>query len=78
LDQHGLRKKIITCLKDDRLNLNAMTSALIYVVSCEVLKMYLKVSKGLCFGYVFFKACQYATKYEKNCKGFKYVSMKFA
>jgi hypothetical protein len=42
-------------LKDERLNLNAMRSSLIYVVSCEVLRIDLKVSKGLVLGMFFLK-----------------------
>lgn len=68
LDQHGLKKKIITCLKDERLNLNAMTSALIYVVGCEVLRMDLKVSIGLVLGIFFLKLVNMPQNMKKFAK----------
>jgi hypothetical protein len=37
LDEYGLRKKIITYVKDEGSNLNALTSALNFVVNCETL-----------------------------------------
>jgi hypothetical protein len=48
LDFFGLRKKIITFIKDEGVNLNAMTSALKSIVSCDILG--LKESfNGSCF-----------------------------
>jgi hypothetical protein len=35
LDKYGVRKKIITYVKDERSNLNAMIGALKFVVNCE-------------------------------------------
>jgi hypothetical protein len=35
LDKYGLRKKIITYIKDEGSNLNAMTGALKFVINCE-------------------------------------------
>jgi hypothetical protein len=37
LDKCGLRKKIIAYVKDEGFNLNAMTIALKFVVSCQFL-----------------------------------------
>jgi hypothetical protein len=52
LDFFGLRKKIITFIKDERVNLNAMTSALKSIVSCDILG--LKESfNGSCFRHFF-------------------------
>jgi hypothetical protein len=64
LDKYNLRKKIITYVKDERSNLNAMIDALKSVVNYESLR--LKESfQGTCFGHVFSKACQYGTIEEK-------------
>jgi hypothetical protein len=32
--------------------------------------------QGICFGHVFFKACQYLTTNEKVCKKLRFISMK--
>jgi hypothetical protein len=60
LDQYDLRKKIITYVKDEGANLNAMTKTLKFVVNCEVLGM-AKSFQGTCFGHAFSKACQCKT-----------------
>jgi hypothetical protein len=39
LDKHDLRKKIITYVKNERFNLNIMTVALKYVLSCDILNL---------------------------------------
>jgi dihydropteroate synthase len=39
LDKYGLRKKIIAYVKDERFNLNAMTSALKYAINYEYLRL---------------------------------------
>ncbi len=39
LDSFGLKKKIITFAKDERVNLNAMTSILRFIVSCDILRL---------------------------------------
>ncbi len=65
-------------MKDEELNLNAITSALIYVASCEVLKMEVKVSKGLVLSMFFLKLVNMPQNMKKFAKGFKYVSIKFA
>jgi hypothetical protein len=65
LDEYGLRKKMMACMKNVRSNLNVMIIALKYFGSCDVLE--LKESfQETCFGHVFSKAYQYATKDEKG------------
>jgi len=39
LDKYGLRKKIITYVKDDGSNFNAMTTTLKAIVNCESLNL---------------------------------------
>jgi len=74
LDSFGLRTKIITFVKDEVLNLNAMTFALRFLMSCDILG--LKESfNGSCFGHVFFKGCQYGIVEEKVCKDMIFVSI---
>jgi hypothetical protein len=60
LDQYDLRKKIITYVKDEGANLNAMTIILKSMVDCEVLGME-ESFQGSCFGHLFYKTCQYGT-----------------
>ncbi len=67
LDSFGLRKKIITFVKDEVVNLNAMTFALRLLMSCDILG--LKESfNGCCFGHVFSKGCQYGLLKRKFVK----------
>ncbi len=54
LDSFGLRKKIITFVKDEGANLNAMTLTLKSVVSCDTLGLE-EIFNGNCFGHVFFE-----------------------
>ncbi len=54
-----------------------MTSALKFVIKCEVLSLD-ESFQGVCFGHAFSKACQYATTKEKVCKNFKFVLIKYA
>jgi hypothetical protein len=39
LDAYGLKNKIITYVKDEGSNLNALTNALKFVVKCEALRL---------------------------------------
>jgi hypothetical protein len=39
LDEYGLRKKIIACVKNEGAKLNAMTITLKSMVSCEILSL---------------------------------------
>jgi len=75
LDKFGLRKKIIAYVKDEGSNLNVMTSILKFVVLYETLGLQENFN-GICFWYVFPKACQYATTNEKFYKNLKYVYIK--
>jgi hypothetical protein len=54
-----------------------MTNALKFVVSCESIGLE-ESFKGIYFGHVFSKACQYDTIKEKVCKNLKYAFIKFA
>jgi len=56
LNQYDLRKKIIAYVKNEGANLNAMTTALKFVVDCEVLGLEESFQRT-CFGHAFFKAC---------------------
>jgi hypothetical protein len=77
LDSFGLRKKIITFVKDEVVNLNATTFALRFLMSCDILG--LKESfNGSCFGHVFSKGCQYGIVEEKVCKDMIFMSIKNA
>ncbi len=75
MDKYGLRKNIIAYVKDEGFNLNAMTSALKYVVNCEFLRLE-ESFQGTCFGHAFSKACQNGIVEEKVYKKLKYVSIK--
>jgi hypothetical protein len=58
LDQYDLRKKIVTYVKGEGANFNAITTTLKFVVNYEVFGME-ESFQGICFGHAFFKACQY-------------------
>jgi hypothetical protein len=75
LNKFGLRKKIIAYVKDEGFNLNAMTFALKFVISCETLNLQENVN-STCFGHVFSKTCQYAIINEKVYRNLRYVSIK--
>ncbi len=77
LDKYGLRKKIITYVKDEGSNLNVMTTTLKVVVKCEPFGLE-ESFQDTCFGHAFSKACQYRTTKEKVCKDLKYVYIKSA
>ncbi len=75
LDSFGPKKKIIAFVKDEGVNLNAMTSITRFIVNCDILR--LKESfNGNCFGHVLSKGCQYGIIEEKVCKNMKFVSIK--
>jgi hypothetical protein len=69
LDSFGLKKKIIAFVKEEGVNLNAMTSIARSIVNCF---------NGNCFGHVLSKGCQYGIIEEKVCKNMKFVSIKNA
>jgi hypothetical protein len=58
LDKYGFRKKIITYVKDEGSNLNAMIITLKVVVNYKPLGLE-ENFQGTCFGHAFSKACQY-------------------
>ncbi len=58
LDKYGLKEKIITYVKDERLNLNALTIALKVVVNNDSFGLE-ESFYNTCFWHVFSKACQY-------------------
>ncbi len=64
LDSYGLKKKIVTYVKDEGSNMNTMATTLKSVVSCDILGSE-ESFQGTCFGHAFSKA---ATIEEKNCK----------
>ncbi len=64
-------------MKDEGSNLNIMIIALKSIVSCDMLGLE-ESFQGNCFGHAFYKACQYATIEEQNCKYLRYVSIKAA
>jgi hypothetical protein len=75
-DQYGLRKNIISYVKDKWSNLNVMTIiSLKSIVKCQVLP-FNENFQGICFGHVFSKACQYLTTNEKVCKKLKFIYIK--
>jgi len=57
LDKYGLRKKIHCLCQNEGFNINAMTTTLKYVVSCESLGLE-ELFEGTNFGHGFSKACQ--------------------
>jgi len=75
LDKYALKKKIITYVKDEGSNFNAMTSALKFIVNCESLGLE-ESFQGTCFGHAFSKACSYGIVKEKIYINLKYVSIK--
>jgi hypothetical protein len=70
-----LREKIIAYVKDEGFNLNTMTIILKFVVNYNILRLQ-ESFQGSCFGHAFSKACLYASKNEKVCKGLKYEFIK--
>jgi len=75
LDSFGLRKKIITFVKNEGVNLNAMTLALRSIVSCHILRLE-ESFNGSCFKHVFSKACQYGIVEDKVYKDMGFMQLK--
>jgi hypothetical protein len=67
LEKYGLKKKIITYVKNDWSNFNAMTIELKAIVNYESLGLEERF-QSICFGHAFSKACQYAIVKENVCK----------
>jgi hypothetical protein len=62
-------------VKDEGVNLNAMTMVFKTVINCDILGVEESLN-GTCFVHVFSKTCQYATTEEKVCKNQKFISIK--
>jgi hypothetical protein len=62
-------------VKNEGVNLDAMTMALKIVVNCDILGLE-ESFNGTCFGHVFSKTYQYAIIEEKICKNLKFISIK--
>jgi hypothetical protein len=75
LDSFGLRKKIITFVKDEGANLNAMTLALRSIMSCDILRLE-ESFNGSCLKHVFSKACQYGIVEDKVYKDMGFMQLK--
>jgi hypothetical protein len=75
LDSYNLRKKIIVYVKNEGVNVDAMTMAFKIVINCDILGLE-ESFNGTCFGHVFSKTCQYAIIEEKICKNLKFISIK--
>jgi hypothetical protein len=67
-------KKNLTCVKDERSNLNTMMATLKLVVSYETLGVVESFQKT-CFGQA---SLRLATSKNKMCRNFKYVSLKIS
>jgi hypothetical protein len=74
--QLWFKEKNIAYVKDKSSNFNTMTDALKSIVKCESIGLE-EIFQGSHFGHVFSNACQYGTTYEKMCRSFKYISIKF-
>ncbi len=72
-DINELRKKFVVCAKDKGYNLNIIISTLISDINCDVLGLEESFQKT-CFGYAFFKTCQYVITDKFFCKGDQYLS----
>jgi len=65
----SLLDKVIAYVKDERSNLNTLTFALTFLISCFALQLTCPFV-GLCFGHAMSKATQYATKDNEVYVGF--------
>lgn len=70
-----LKKPYIACMKDEGANLNATTLRLKFVMNCEHFG-WEDSFQGICFGHAFFQIMIIWDNRKKNCKTFKYVSIK--
>jgi len=75
LDSFGLLDKVMTCIKDERSNLNILTSILTFVVSCYALQLACPFV-GSCFRHAMSKVAQYIIDDNKICATFPKVSLK--
>jgi hypothetical protein len=77
LDTYELKRKIVTSIEDEGLNVKIMIASLKSIVSCDVLGLE-EIFQGTCFGRAFFKTCQYATMddfFYKNLKHYEKLCM---
>jgi hypothetical protein len=77
LDKYGLHKKVIAYVKDEGSNFNAMIGVLKSIINYESFGLE-ESFKGIYFGHVFSKACQYGNIEKKVYRNLKYVSIKSA
>jgi hypothetical protein len=73
LNKYDLTKNVNSHVKNEGFNLNTMTKAFNYVVSCNVLG-FKEIFQGNYFYHAFFKAYQYVSIDEFFCKGLCYLS----
>ncbi len=77
MDTYELKRKIVTSIEDEGLNVKIMIASLKSIVSCDVLGLE-ENFQGTCFGRAFFKTCQYATMddfFYKNLKHYEKLCM---
>lgn len=60
LNFFGLRKKVLTYVKDKGKNLNTMIIVLKFAIGCDVLRLEEKIQRTF-FNHAFFKVCQNAS-----------------
>jgi len=73
--KYELNAQIIAYVKDEGSNLNTMTNALTFVVSCETLGLQTPYV-GSCSGHAMSKCDQYVTDDAKVCTKLTFVSIK--
>jgi len=71
----NLTSKVIMYVKDEGTNLNSLTIAFTFVVSCEPLQLFQSFA-SFCIGHVMSKACQYATNEVNVGANMKKVNLK--
>jgi hypothetical protein len=74
LDSFGLLDKVIIYASDESSNLNMLTTALKFIVSCFPLLLHAPFV-GLCFDHAMSKAIQYATNDAEIFRGFLEVKI---
>ncbi len=77
LAKYGFNTQIIAYVKDERGNINTMTNALTFIVSCETLSLQTPFV-GSCCGHAMSKCIQYATNDVKVSIGLTFVCIKEA
>ncbi len=77
LVEFNLTSKFIAYVKDERANLNILTTTFTFIMSCEPLQLF-QLFVGFCFGHVMSKACQYAMNEIKVGVGMKESNLRDA